>query len=331
MQQDEMAAGLTTRRGAILSGVAGLMAAAAPATASANAPLVDLTPDFWRAWDASRALPADVVPTALISRFFRPHADVYEGAGVKVDEARVGRWVKRVAPLIPAIRKQSAGFRSGFDLHVRHFTSVFPDFDAGATPVYLMPSLGQFDGHLQTWGKLTPLFIGVDGIVLYHGESPNLAVLLDHETFHLYQDQKNPGLNSDDNSPLYIVLWKEGLATYVSGVLNPRASRLSVLLDDKALASADDPLVRRVAGEMLQRLESTSTADYQRYFSWGHVTDIPARTGYLVGLLAAQGIARGRALAGMARIDRVPLKPLVELELRRIARGAALTWPAVAQ
>jgi hypothetical protein len=286
--------------------------------------LVDLMPDFWRAWNASRELPADAVPATLITRFFQPHADVYAGAGIKVDEARVGKWIRRVSPLISSIRRQSLDFRTSFNLHVRHFARTFPDFDARATAVYLMPSLAHFDGHLQQWGDRIPLFVGADGIVLYHGDSPNLAVLLDHETFHLYHFQKNPSLRSAGADPLYLTLWIEGLATYVSGELNPQASRLNVLLDDKPLAAAGDDLVRRVAAELLQRLESTSEADQKRYFSAGYVGDIPARAGYLVGFQVAQRAARGRPLPGMARIDRVALKPLIEGELKRIAQGGGL-------
>jgi hypothetical protein len=325
MAQIDTTDGFATRRGVILSGAAGLLAAGAPlpATAASAAPLVDLMPAFWRAWDNSRALAADTVPAALIARFFEPHADLYAGAGVKVDETRVGKWVARVSPLIPAIRRQSAGFRAGFDLHVRHFTETFPDFDARAAPIYLMPSLGQFDGHLQAWGKQIPLFIGADGLVLYHGENPNLAVLLDHESFHLYQDQKNPGLNDEGDSPVYITLWKEGLATYVSSVMNPSAPRLSVLLDDKGLDAADDELVRRVAGELVGRLDSRETDDYRRYFSYGHKSDLPARTGYLVGLLVAKAASRGRTLAQMARLDRAEVRAGVEAQLRAIRDGAS--------
>jgi uncharacterized protein YjaZ len=143
-------------------------------------------------------------------------------------------------------------------------------------------------------------------------------VLLDHETFHLYQHQKNPGLDPDDGSPVYVTLWLEGLATYVSSALNPKAPRLHVLLDDRALDAAGDDVVRKVAAELLARLDSHSDADYARYFTVGPASDIPARTGYLLGFLAAQGAAPGRSLPQMARLDRAAVRAVVVEQLQAI-------------
>lgn len=316
--------GRPTRRGALAGVAAGLFAGVfrTPAIA-ATARQVDLMPDFWRAWDKSRGLAANEVAGALIASFFQPHADVYAGAGVKFDEARVAKWITNISPHIAAMRRQSAGFRASFEAHVRHFQRTFPDFDASAAPIYLMPSLGHFDGHLQAWGKVTPLFIGVDGLVLFHGDHPDLAVLLDHETFHLYHDQKNPGLDSGDDTPLYVGLWKEGLATYVSGVLNPAASRLNVLLDDKALDAAPEAVVAKVAAELLNRLDSHADSDYDRYFHYGYVGDIPARTGYLLGLLVAKAAANGRSLPQMARLNGVDVRAIAAAQLRVLTRAPA--------
>jgi hypothetical protein len=199
---------------------------------------------------------------------------------------------------------------------------AFPDFDPAGTPIYLMPSLLNFDGHTQKWNGVIPLFLGVDGLVLYHGEGAQLTVILDHETFHIYQDQANPGLNyeGDAENPIYIALWQEGLAQYVSGALNPGASRLNVLGDDKALAAASADEARQAAGAMLEHLESRENKTYWRYFS-KQDKDITGRLGYLAGLMIVKSAAPGRTLPELARLDRTQVRAIVETRLKAIRNG----------
>lgn len=315
-------------RRSLLAGGAGLalnLGARPGRAAAVQTRLTDLMPDFWRAWDATRDLSEDAVPARLMADFFTPYADVYEGAGVKkVTLERIGTWIAWVAPHIPAMRRLSARFRADYDQHLKHFMKAFPDFDPAGTPIYLMPSFGNFDGHTQKWNGVIPLFLGVDGLVVYHGDDADLAVILDHETFHIYQDQVNPGLNyegsDDQQNPIYIALWQEGMAQYVSEVLNPNASRLSVLGDDRELAAAGADEARRGAGALAEHLESREDKVYWRYFS-KQDKDITGRLGYLVGLMIVKSSAPGRTLRELARLDRAQVRSMVETRLKAIRYG----------
>lgn len=112
--------------------------------------------------------------------------------------------------MIPAIRRLHRRFASDYEAYARRFLGAFPDFDKAAAATFLIPSLFQFDAHLEPSDGQLPLFFGMDGIVKYHGENANLSVLFAHETYHCYQSQKNPSVMMADKAPLFAVRWPLG-------------------------------------------------------------------------------------------------------------------------
>jgi len=296
--------------------------AAAGGTSAAKAPgPIDLMPRFWRAYDDTRN--ADDRAQALAATFFGEYAEVYAGAGLKPTPERLRKWLPDFDAIAGQVRKLSADFGRHYQRHVHHFQVEFPDFQRDRAPIYLMPSLFGFDGHLQPWQGKLPLFIGIDGIVRYHGADANLSVFLDHESFHLYQAQVLPDLIMHDAPPVYGSLWSEGIATYVSERLNPEATLLQVLLDDRKLAQLDDASVRDFAAGLSKVLDSVAPEDSTRYFSAGHKGPEPARGGYLVGLLLARRIGRDLPLAQLPRIPTHKVRRLIEQQLTELAQGAA--------
>ena len=98
-----------------------------------------------------------------------------------------------------------------------HFRTVFPDLSPDI-PVIFMPSLRSFNGQvrdLDEFGR-PGLLLGVDFII---ERGDNLDILFSHEFFHVYHEgHLKPGSTGQS---MATPLWKEGLAVYVSGVLNP--------------------------------------------------------------------------------------------------------------
>ncbi|WP_031370048.1 hypothetical protein [Lysobacter antibioticus] len=304
-----------------LAALSPLLAAAGGAIAAEAPGPIDLMPKFWQAYDETRD--ADDRARALAATFFSEHAEVYAGAGLKPTPERLGKWLPDFDAMAGQVRKLSAGFGHHYRRHVRHFQVEFPDFRRERAPIYLMPSLFGFDGHLRPWQDKLPLFIGIDGIVRYHGADANLSVFLDHESFHLYHAQVLPDLIVDDDPPVYGSLWSEGIATYVSERLNPDASLLQVLLDDRKLAQADAATVRDLAAGLLKVLDSVAPDDSNRYFSAGHKGPEPARGGYLVGLILARRIGRDLPLAQLPQVPTPKVRLLLEQHLAELAQGAA--------
>ena len=282
---------------------------------------VDLMPDFWRAYDAAQGQPDRAA--ALIETFFTPKAEIYAGAGLKPAGPRVTKWLAAFDPVAPDVRRLTVQFPTRYAGHVRRFAKAFPDFRRDQAPIYLMPSMFSFDGHLQPWRGKVPLFIGLDGIVRYHGADADLSVFLDHEAFHLYQAQVqakvDPQLGLDDPEPLYASVWREGVATYVSGRLNPMASRLHVMLDDKPVDDASAQVVAAGARDLLDHLDSTADPDQARFLSAGYKGETPARLGYRIGFEVARSAGRRLSLAQLAAVPRKLLRDLMARELKVLA------------
>lgn len=313
---------MPTRRSFLLTALAAAMASRLPAArAASHAGYVDLMPAFWQAYAQAASAPDRV--QALQASFFSPHAEVYAAAGLKTSPERIARWLPGFDAMAADVKHVVADFPAVYAAHARRFAAAFPDFDRSRAPVYLLPSLFAFDGHLEPGGDTLPLFIGADGLVRYHGTTPDLAVFLDHESFHLYQSQLAPALMLDPSPPVYVTLWTEGVATYVSERLNPDAALLHVLLDDTRLAGADADTRRGLAGAILAALDSTQEADALRFFSAGSEGPWPARGGYLIGLEVARRVGRDMPLAQLPRLHGAALRDRLAVELAAIAADGA--------
>jgi hypothetical protein len=289
------------------------------ALGSSTTPVHDLMPAFWQSYDAVAARPVDEQSTALLTGFFQPHKAVYERAGLKtIDRGSVARWLAKVVDLIPDMRRLHQRFAGDYRLYVQRFERAFPDFDRAASPIFFMPSLLHFDGHLELSQGEVPLFFGIDGIVRYHGPNPDLGVLFAHETFHCYQAQQNPTVAHAESTPLYVTLWSEGGATWVSERLNPRASQLNVLLDDRALAMTTPEQLRAAAAALLTKLDSTDEADMKPFFSAGWSGPWPARVGYLIGLQIARRVGGHTSIRHFVRLSPAGMRTLYTRELSRL-------------
>jgi len=319
---------MSTRRSFLLASLAVATAttlrlpAARAADAAAGVPVdaghVDLMPDFWRAY--ARAEGAADRAQALHDGFFAPHHAIYTAAGLNPRPERIARWLPGFDAIAADVRRIAAGFAEVHAAHARRFAAAFPDFDRSRAPIYLLPSLFAFDGHLEPGDGQLPLFIGADGLVRYHGATPDLAVFLDHESFHLYQAQVAPDTMLDPAPPVYAMLWTEGVASHVSERLNPDAALLHVLLDDTHLAGADAATRRELAAAILAVLDSTQEADALRFFSAGASGPWPARGGYLIGLELARRVGRDLPLAQLPRLQGTALRQRLAHELAVLAK-----------
>ena len=304
--------------------VAGLIASGAArnaASAERAGGVIDLMPGFWRVMDATpHGTPADWAQR-IANDYLRPNGVVFEAAGLgKITPARIERWLGQVEPLLPAIRKLDGDIDAIWSANMQVFRKAFPAFDPKISPTYFMPSFFSFDAHLEPHRGVLPLFVGLDGIVRYHGAGANLAVLLSHELFHCEHAQRSPSVALEDPERIYKVLWAEGLATYVSERMNPKASRLDVLLDGKRLDAQGDAYVPAMAKALSDSLDSTASADYARFFSAGYEGAWPPRGGYLVGLLIARRLGRTRSLASLAALPAPQVRTLMAAELARLAK-----------
>ena len=125
--------------------------------------------------------------------------------------------------------------------------------------------------------------------------------------------------NASRNAPeaLYWQIWEEGLASYVSGKLNPGEPACCL----PAAHPIDGALPKIVAG-MLAQLDSEKPEDYRRYLLGAKGTlDIPQRSGYLLGERIAADAGKTHSLEALADLPPAEVRKLVESELRRMLKG----------
>jgi hypothetical protein len=276
----------------------------------------DLMPSFWPIYETNRDEPVEARARALIAGYFQPHVAIHQGAGIgRVD---LGRWLAIFDPIADEVRRLSTAFPRTWRDQVERFRRHLPDA-AGDAPVTILLSFLNFDARVRLWRDRLTLFVGLDGVVHIHGRGADLGILLDHECFHLYHHQVNPSLILPGGDTVWLGIWKEGLAVYACGVLNPGISRQRMLLGDRALATITPELLRKVARELPPILAATDGRTRARYLSYGYRGDIPARSGYALGLVIAERVARGRDLAALARIAASEIETLVRTEIAALA------------
>jgi uncharacterized protein YjaZ len=186
-----------------------------------------------------------------------------------------------------------------------------------------MDSLGRLDGAGRLVDGDPALVLGVDQIE-QEGELLSLPVFLAHELFHRYHSQA-AGFSDDpgERQAIWRVLWAEGLATYASYRLTPGASLEEALVAPRDLAARSRPLLTPIARDLLAHLDQVDHDTYTTYFTYGdpQVTarGLPWRSGYYVGFLVAQDLARSHTLTELAALR----GPRLEAEIRESLSGLA--------
>jgi hypothetical protein len=291
------------------------------AKAAGNLIVYDLIPDlyyFLRNAPDERESRAKLFAQLMI----RPHPEIYGRPQIfKTDIGTLEQYLDGLSAYLPAMEHIHRRFEEQRASIQAKFLSAFPDFDSSRARVYLMLSLFRFDGKIPH-DNPRMLLLGLDGLAKFHGADARLPVILSHELFHVYHFQVNPLPRDIDQIELYRLIWQEGLATYVSQVLNPDASLADVLLDPR-LAEEGPRFVPILARSLLAQLESTDDATTGLYLSYRRGGQIPARMGYLIGYEIARRTAATHQITELARLRGHALLNLVREEIQALADGEA--------
>jgi hypothetical protein len=291
--------------------------------------VLDATPEFFRFWSAAAGKPEPERVRLFLDTVVAAHPELFTpdvlgkagvsgGSGDTDPQAIVAAYLRDVAPFVARMQVIAGTIHRDLNDSARAFTKTFPDY-AAATPVYFTVSMFSFDGGTRMVRDRIALLFGIDGIARYHGPDDNPRVLIDHELFHQYHAQIAPELAAED-VPLWVSLWEEGLATYVSEQMNPGTSDAQVLMSP-TLAAQVAPILPVVTAELLANFESKDKAEYAAFFYGRNGrSDIPARCGYYVGLLVARRLAAGRSPQQLAALRGPALEAAVRGALEQLAR-----------
>jgi Predicted Zn-dependent protease (DUF2268) len=289
-------------------------------TLTAEAGLIktfDLVPSLFRCFDAFPTEKQQRV-RLFADEVIQSHPEIYRRPDVfKTDPPTLEKYLDQVTPYLSAIRKIHARFIKECEPIEESFCARFPDFNRSQAAIYLMLSLFRFDGKIPH-DNPRALFLGLDGLAKFHGASVPLDVILSHELFHLYHFQVNALPTPIDTIPLYRLIWQEGLATYASASMNPKATMADVLLDPR-LARDGPKYVPAVARTLVTQLESTDDEATARYLSYRRGSEIPSRMGYLIGYDIVARLAPTRSLTELARLRGQRLLSLMRQQVRGLA------------
>jgi hypothetical protein len=300
-----------------------LMAAPQPAAAKAPAELrlIDLTGDFARVWALTETLPDAERPAAFEAQFAPILPGFYdparEGVGPK------DRYDARLLTALKAYPERRAGIElvgARFDMFFRPALASFEKQFGSMRrypPVYLVHSLGEFDGGTRDLGGRSVLLFGADVIARLH-MAHDVQPFFHHELFHLYHGRRFLGCEV-----MWCAVWTEGLAVHVAKTLNPNAT------DEELLLTQPEPLRPAVEKNraaavcaVVANLDSRDETVARALFSDGRLNpDLPPRFGYYVGYLAAGELARTRSLKSLARMTPAQVRPELETALRRLGSG----------
>lgn len=256
--------------------------------------------------------------TELAGFLHRERPDIYgHSALFLMDAPSLSRYLAELAPYLPAMHTLEGRCLEHEPKVTDALRRLFPDFDPSRVRVSLMLSLFRFDAKIPH-DQPNELWLGLDGIAKLHGPNWRLDVLLAHENFHLYHFQVNPQPHRGESIPLYRQVWQEGLACYVSHLLNPDAPMSDVLLDP-GLAANGPRYVPAVARAMLDDLEADDDVVTARYLSYHRaVGALPPRMGYLIGYDVVAACAARTSLAELVRLRGNGLRRVVRREVRAL-------------
>lgn len=289
--------------------------------------LIDLMPQFWKFWDAAEKLPASE-PSEQVQLLKRtlidPYSQVYTARvlGFNSDkpfdeqlQQRYTEWRDLIAPRVRLMRRLSTQIATDLPRYESKFRRTFPDFNYRGE-VYFLCSFGGFDGATREIKGKTALLFGLDMIAFVYGEKADPQPFFHHELFHIYHSQF---VTDRDDDPLYLALWREGLAEYVAKQLNPSVEGIALFGLPEDMPPRAQAILPQLAHELRTKLDSTSQDDYARFFlGKSNATELPSRSGYYVGYRVAQKIGNGHSLPDLAKMKGPELRHQIEQALRQL-------------
>lgn len=277
--------------------------------------LIDHTDDFANVWERTRDLD-EAARIAAFKAHFEPivpgfYSHERHGLPAERYDALFAAALKKFPETRSATADMARRFAALLDPAQRSFEREFGPM-TGFRPIYLVNSLGEFDGGMRTLGGKGHLMFGADVMArLYAGK--DIRPFFHHELFHLHHSR-----TFRDCAKLWCNLWNEGLATYVAHRLNPAATDTELLLTEpEPLRPAVESNRREAICTALAGLDSEDGRLDRALFSSGRLNErLPGRFGYYVGYLVAAEAGRSRSLVELANLPNESVRPLVESSLR---------------
>lgn len=289
-----------------------LLSTALTGNAAEPPKVTNLARDFVTFWDATQGMPEPERVAAFHQQVGAKFpafygAQRYQGDRAVIDK-QIANALANFGPRRQAYLAKIDQFGEDLPRHMATFAKTFPDFKP-SVQLYLLHSLGEMDGGTREFDGRAYLIFGADMMAALHG-SGNEAAFFHHELFHIHHDARAPEC---DGQGMWQPLWREGLATYVSQVMNPAATEAEMLL---TFPEGSLPKVKATLYPSFVHLESvldnSDQAQYAPLFSMkSDSTGLAPRRGYFLGYLVAREIGKTHSVQTMANFDCKQARQLV--------------------
>jgi len=283
--------------------------------------LIDLTDDFAEFYDVTSRLESEDRVLAFHERFDVLFPGFYDAGRIPYfTYTEYDNAIRNFIDHFPEHRTEYLNRTRRFtqDIHDAYadFVEHFPDFEM-RRPVYMLYSMGEFDGAVREISGKRYLLFGIDVMDAVHSFE-NERPFFQHELFHVYHDQFFRGCDA-----IWCSLWTEGLAVAVAAGLNPGANDAELLLTKpEPLRAAIDNNLEEAVSAALVRYDSESDEDYGALFGSSRLSPrLPPRFGYYVGYLAVQqALASGQTLKALAHLNTEQARKVLAQNLEALVR-----------
>ena len=282
----------------------------------------NLMPDFWRFWAAAEGKPIEEQARLWQQLYVSPHQAIFNDlAGPCKDEfdptwARTS-YFPALPKIVPQMRAMTDNLPQKLTAAQNRFLKMFPDM-SWAGDIYVMASGYCFNGRAQMIQGRSAVLFGLDATVAL-GQK-DMVPGMTHELFHRYHHGFFD-FEPSSGYPLWTTLWAEGLAQYVSEVLNPGASDADLAHVPAGMKQGVDTHRQELAADFLKRFDSTTKADADLYFNNIRSKDplVPARGGYELGVLVVAELAKHYPIQTLAHWSRSEAMPHIREALMTMA------------
>lgn len=282
---------------------------------SAEPVVRNLAPDFVTAYDGTAQLPMEARVAAVRGLLMAEYPEFYGRRKPEELDKLVQNAIEGFPKIRTAYLDKAQKFGASLDQHMRTFNAAFPSY-RNTTPITLVHSLGEMDGGPRELNGKLHLVFGADVMAAVNPDG-NAAPLFHHELFHLLHRQKF----TCETDAVWEALWGEGLAVYVSEVMNPGATDNELLLDfPKGMAANTRAALPAAWAQLQPVLDSADKKLVRELFTTSAKgSTLPVRRGYYLGYLVAKEAGKTRDLAALAALDCKQTRVLVGETVSKLA------------
>ena len=281
--------------------------------------IINIADDFVLLYESTKEFPEKQREAYVAEALSKIFPDYYSDQRIKKINpkdslsSRVGSVVKNFKSIETNYKQKEKALSKGLNQSLTSFYKTFPDFEIDR-PIYIMHSLGEFNGATRKYAGKYYLLFGVDLMAKLHKwEDDN--PFFHHELFHVYHEKK-----FDCEKPLWCGVWTEGLATYVSEVLNPSTNFDNMMLNfPENMANDTQQQLKAALSDVKLKFNSTESKDYSAYFNFRKdETGLPVRRGYYLGYLLAKSLGKQFDVNTLATMKENQVKALLEKEIDKL-------------